>query len=304
MRSLIICGLILAFVSPCICVVFNSTTNAYNVIDFGAKGNGKTDDSQAFLRAWESTCGAEEMGTLIIPSNYEFLLSPLILKGPCKASSVQIQIQGKLVAPAKKKWRSYYFTWILITNVNGLIVDGSEGSLHGSGSTWWSCKHCRRPSLYITNLNKCDELISIGSLGRGNAMTAEQIYVQNCSFTRTTNGARIKTFPNGPGYARAITFEQITLIKAGNPIVINQFYNDPSTWGEVEVSEITFRDFNGTSAYDKAITLNCDPQGCFNITLDQINIVSSKGGKRVYCSGRNVHGTATSTYPNCSCLSS
>jgi len=44
-------------------------------------------------------------------------------------------------------------------------------------------------------LNKCDELISIGSLGRGNAMTAEQIYVQNCSFTRTTNGARIKTFP-------------------------------------------------------------------------------------------------------------
>ena len=70
------------------------------------------------------------------------------------------------------------------------------------------------------------------------------------------------------------------------------------------MSEITFRDFNGTSAYDKAITLNCDPQGCFNITLDQINIVSSKGGKRVYCSGRNVHGTATSTYPNCSCLSS
>lgn len=70
------------------------------------------------------------------------------------------------------------------------------------------------------------------------------------------------------------------------------------------MSGITFRDFSGTCAYDKAITLNCGAQGCFDITLDQINIVSSEGGKAVYCSGKNVHGIATSTNPNCSCLSS
>jgi len=90
----------------------------------------------------------------------------------------------------------------------------------------------------------------------------EQVYVYNCSFTKTTNGARIKTFKvfkggsdivvqlkpsyhmfsdkksnhwsdecnviillqDGPGYARNITYEKITLIQAYNPILINQHY--------------------------------------------------------------------------------
>jgi len=69
------------------------------------------------------------------------------------------------------------------------------------------------------------------------------------------------------------------------------------------VSGITFRGFEGTCVRDKAITLNCGPQGCFNITLDEIKIVSHEEGKQVYCSGKNAHGTVTATTPNCSCLS-
>jgi len=39
-----------------------------------------------------------------------------------------------------------------------------------------------------------NELISIGSLGRNDGHDkVEQVYVYNCSFTKTTNGARIKT---------------------------------------------------------------------------------------------------------------
>lgn len=47
---------------------------------------------QAFLKAWESSCGAKGMATLVIPANYQFLLSPLMLKGPCLASTIQIQV--------------------------------------------------------------------------------------------------------------------------------------------------------------------------------------------------------------------
>jgi len=40
-----------------------------------------------------------------------------------------------------------------------------------------------------------NESISIGSLGRNNGRDiVEHVRVYNCSFTKTTNGARIKTF--------------------------------------------------------------------------------------------------------------
>ncbi|BAT96933.1 hypothetical protein VIGAN_09025800 [Vigna angularis var. angularis] len=212
--------------------------------------------SLAFLKAWQSSCGAQGMATLVIPANYRFLLSPLMLKGPCHASNIQIQIRGKVIAAEKNAWASYKYTWILISNVNGLTVDGSGGSLDGFGSSWWSCRNCPRPS-------------------------------------------------DGSGYARGITFEEITLIQTRNPIIINQFYTNNGVSlknGGVEVRGITFRGFHGTSMTGEAITLNCGPQGCFNITLDQINIASSQQGKPASCSCKNAHGTATSSVPNCPCL--
>lgn len=42
---------------------------------------------------------------------------------------------------------------------------------------------------------KIHELISVGSLGRNREHdTVEEVYVWNCSFTNTQNGARIKTW--------------------------------------------------------------------------------------------------------------
>ncbi|WVZ16910.1 hypothetical protein V8G54_009892 [Vigna mungo] len=65
-----------------------------------------------------------------------------------------------------------------------------------------------------------------GSLGRNKSNeTVEEVYGQNCSFIGTTNGARIKTWPGGLGYARKITFEEIILQDAQNSIIINQYYN-------------------------------------------------------------------------------
>ncbi|XP_017441312.1 probable polygalacturonase At3g15720 [Vigna angularis] len=357
-------------------------------MNYGAKGDGISDDAQAFLKAWQSSCGAQGMATLVIPANYRFLLSPLMLKGPCHASNIQIQIRGKVIAAEKNAWASYKYTWILISNVNGLTVDGSGGSLDGFGSSWWSCRNCPRPS--VISFNSCNGLsvsslniinspkahininncvgatfsaisiqspgdthntdgidvyaskniwikdstiacgddciaisggssyvnvtgsacgpghgISVGSLGNGNSNTVEQVHVRNCNFTNTQNGARIKTYADGSGYARGITFEEITLIQTRNPIIINQFYTNNGVSlknGGVEVRGITFRGFHGTSMTGEAITLNCGPQGCFNITLDQINIASSQQGKPASCSCKNAHGTATSSVPNCPCL--
>jgi len=69
------------------------------------------------------------------------------------------------------------------------------------------------------------------------------------------------------------------------------------------VSEVIFRGFSGTSAKQNAITLNCSSPGCFDIVLDDIDIVSSQPGKPASCSSNNAHGTSTHTVPNCTLLS-
>ncbi|RHN38842.1 putative polygalacturonase [Medicago truncatula] len=144
--------------------------------------------------------------------------------------------------------------------------------------------------------------ISIGSLGKHNSHEiVEEVYVRNCSFIDTTNGARIKTFPGGSGYARKIIFEQIQLKNVYNPIIIDQHYGSQvATNSALQVNDVTYRGFNGTCAGDIAIDLDC--MDCFNIVLDQINIVSSQKRNKVSAICKNFHGKIDdSVVPKVSC---
>ncbi|KAL6334463.1 hypothetical protein AAG906_015656 [Vitis piasezkii] len=60
---------------------FSSTTNAssplYDVMNYGAVGDGKTNDSQAFLKAWNEACNVQQQrATLNVPAR-TFLLNPI-----------------------------------------------------------------------------------------------------------------------------------------------------------------------------------------------------------------------------------
>ncbi|KAK1576689.1 hypothetical protein Q3G72_015794 [Acer saccharum] len=134
--------------------------NAVNVIQNGAVGDGETDDSQAFMRAWESVCGATtEAPTLYIPDEKTFLLKPLKFRGPCKSPVIYVLVQGNIVAPAEKKeWEDEDDdNWIVFSDVNGLSVTGN-GHIDGEGETWWEQadkkKDYRRPTaLAFCNCN-------------------------------------------------------------------------------------------------------------------------------------------------------
>jgi len=66
------------------------------------------------------------------------------------------------------------------------------------------------------------------------------------------------------------------------------------------VSNVTYRGFKGTCAGDIAIDLDCT--SCFNVVLDQINIVSSQKGNKVSAICKNFHGKIDdSTVPKVSC---
>eukprot|EP01018_Ginkgo_biloba_P014836 Gb_33196 [translate_table: standard] len=109
----------------------------FNVNQHGAKGDAKTDDSKAFLAAWQAACNCSSPSIVYVPSG-KFLLNPVSFQGPCMNDNITMQVIGELIASADKSlWNgedSNY--WLQFKDVNRLTVEGG-GSLDGQGASWW-----------------------------------------------------------------------------------------------------------------------------------------------------------------------
>lgn len=383
--------------SPCQCVRLKHIRPSFNVLDYGAVGNGKNDETRAFLDAWKDTCSAmHKSSTLLIPKGKTFMLQPLWFQGPCNSSNIYVKLEGTIIAPKNIeawKWSNNNDrgSWIRFIEISGLVIYGG-GIIDGKGSQWWDCHSnikCEKENPTALHFHACENLIlrelthinsprnhislnachgsrisklhiiapnespntdgidiaessniiienskietgddciainhgstsiyingifcgpghgiSVGSLGRnGVHESVENIYVRNCTFNGTTNGARIKTWIGGNGYARKVIFEDIILIEADNPVIIDQEYNPYDSMYAVKVSDVTFRNIRGTSIAKHAIQLHCDEAiTCTNIIFEGINITSSIG-EEVHASCKNVNGVCTSCIPYVPCLS-
>uniref|UniRef100_A0A453R1X2 endo-polygalacturonase n=1 Tax=Aegilops tauschii subsp. strangulata TaxID=200361 RepID=A0A453R1X2_AEGTS len=72
--------------------------------------------------------------------------------------------------------------------------------------------------------------ISIGSLGDRNSQAqVANITIDGARLRGTTNGARIKTWQGGWGYAKNIVFQNMMMDNVQNPIIIDQNYCDSAT---------------------------------------------------------------------------
>ncbi|XP_073137344.1 probable polygalacturonase At3g15720 [Henckelia pumila] len=111
----------------------------HDVTNYGAVGDGITDDTKAFESAWEAACTSGSSNSVIVPTG-EFLVSRIVFQGPCKFTSLSFQILGKIVAPPRSKWRkTVEHEWLYFHNVDGLNVTGNgQGVIHGNGLSWWS----------------------------------------------------------------------------------------------------------------------------------------------------------------------
>ncbi|CAN1166327.1 Probable polygalacturonase At3g15720 [Linum perenne] len=144
-------------------------SSSFNVVAYGAVGDGKTDDSNAFTKAWTDFCGATgDLPTLIVPAGKEFLLKPISFTGPCKSPRLNIQLQGILVAPSSiSAWGNADLDdWIEFSHVTNLIIDGG-GKIDGRGQIWWvqalSFNQCNGLLLrYLSHVNSPKNHISLG----------------------------------------------------------------------------------------------------------------------------------------------
>ncbi|CAA3029342.1 polygalacturonase At1g48100 [Olea europaea subsp. europaea] len=123
--------------SPAPSGVYPTQSATFNILSFGAKGNGVSDDSKALLAAWKSAC--KVTGAVIeIPSEFKFLIKPITLRGPCMTHLV-FQIDGTIMAPPNLgSWsKSSLYQWINFKWLHNFTIQGT-GIVDGQGSNWWS----------------------------------------------------------------------------------------------------------------------------------------------------------------------
>ncbi|KAF8756305.1 hypothetical protein HU200_011126 [Digitaria exilis] len=113
-----------------------------DVGSFGAAGDGKSDDTGAFHKAWAEACSSAQPATVLVPAGKSYLLKETSLSGPCK-SKVTLKLDGTLVAPDDKSgWGTQgHPKWISFDNVDGLTVTG-KGTMDGRGKSSWK-RSCR-----------------------------------------------------------------------------------------------------------------------------------------------------------------
>ncbi|CAN1806152.1 Probable polygalacturonase At3g15720 [Linum perenne] len=308
----------------------------FNVLDYGAVGDGRTDSTNAFIKAWRDFCGATGQPILDIPSGNVFMLKPLTFEGPCRSPKLLVKALSfhscdnlnlnslhHVNSPRNhisiNSCKAAEIFNLMITapdespNTDGIDIAASSNinihdSFMGTGDD------CIAINGFSSHINITRVMcgpghgISIGSLGKNGVFeTVEDVHVQECTFKGTTNGARIKTWKGGKGYVRRVSFEDITFVNAENPIIIDQEYfseGSPPSNNYVEISDVTYTGVVGTSKDERAVYFNCvGGSGCKDIKVENVEIRSAVEGKLPIAVCNNAHGVSLGDRsPKISCL--
>ncbi|MFS7901506.1 putative endo-polygalacturonase [Helianthus anomalus] len=315
-----------------VCFLRLSSAANYNIMQFGAKGDGVTDDTKVFERAWQELCNdVEPSSRLTIPMPNTFLVGPITFQGPCKSPLIHIQILGTIMAPQNpSSWNGCETgAWLLFYKVNGLFIDGG-GTINGRGEAWWT-----KSSTYVHSIalhfESCNGL-RLTKIKHRNS-PRNHIGLNRCSYS-TLSYLDIVAPANSPN-TDGIDISLSTQVRVHHSIIrtevifigslgMNGQYNTVEgvkvrkcqfsgttngarikTWqsSAVKVSDISYKIFVGTSLSRTAINFDCSNNvACTGILLDQINITSTVKGEypTVYCN--NAYGTSSFSSPTASCL--
>ncbi|KAK3200120.1 hypothetical protein Dsin_023535 [Dipteronia sinensis] len=123
-------------------ITFSTSSSAipvtFNVADLGARPDGTTDSTQAFVNAWARACGSTVAATIYVPLG-RFLLRNVVFNGKdCKNNNIVVRIDGTLVAPADYNFIRNVNHWIFFEHVDGVSVLG--GIFDSQGAGLWTCK--------------------------------------------------------------------------------------------------------------------------------------------------------------------
>ncbi|XP_015060877.2 polygalacturonase-like [Solanum pennellii] len=116
----------------------SGTKITYNVQSYGAKPDGKTDSTKAFLNAWGAACASTKSVMIYVPQGRYLLANAAFWGQNCKNKDTIIKIDGTLVAPSNYNVIGNTGNWLKFERVNGLKISG--GTFDGQGANLWTCK--------------------------------------------------------------------------------------------------------------------------------------------------------------------
>ncbi|XP_042448864.1 probable polygalacturonase At2g43860 [Zingiber officinale] len=249
----------------------------YNVLDFGAKGDGNTNDTLAFVNAWNAACHKSTTpSTLLIPAGKTFLLSYIEFEGPCN-------------------------NFIYVTQ----CPEDGPNSLHMLSCTdaqIWGLRSINSVMMHISvGRSKRVDIRDITIVAPDESPNTDGIHVQQSQFVSIRNSG-------GSGFARNISFEDITMNDVRYPIIIDQYYcphrKCDAHASAVEVRDVKYIGVRGSSSREVAIALNCSQSvPCSGIFMDSVNLWNSNEGEEVRSNCISANGYAKNQVtPAVSCL--
>ncbi|WCJ21827.1 Pectin lyase-like superfamily protein [Euphorbia peplus] len=255
---------------------FNLSNAAFfDVINFGAKPDGKTDATQSFLEAWKSACNSSTSSTIKVPKG-RYLIKPVEFRGPCKRS-IKIAISGSIIAPDYREFRNSS-TWILFIRVNQISLFG--GTFDGKGASFWACRasgnNCPAGARSIT-FNFANDVIVSGLTSINSQVT--HLVVNSCKNVQVRNVKMIAPdeSPNTDGIhvqgSNNVTIYGSTLRSGDDCISIG-----PGTFN-LHMSHIKCGPGHGISI--GSLARQMDEEGVENVTLTDAVFTGSDNGVRI-----------------------
>ncbi|KAG2403403.1 Polygalacturonase protein [Vigna angularis] len=283
----------------------SSSLKMVNVNDYGARGDGKSDDTLAFKKAWEVACSYA--GAVFVVPQKNYLLKPITFSGPCK-SNIAVQISGTLVASDNPSDYSEDRThWLMFDSVQKLSVNGG-GTIDGNGNIWWqnSCK--KNPKL------PCKKAPTALTFYQCNYLTVEDLTIKNgqqmhVSFEESKNviaSGLTVTAPEDSPNTDGIHITNTQNIQISNTVIgtgddcisiesgTMNVLATKITCGPghgiryksaVQIRNVLYENIKGTSASDVGVQFECSEKfPCKGIVLQNVELEREDGeGAKASC---------------------
>ncbi|RZC65813.1 hypothetical protein C5167_009504 [Papaver somniferum] len=119
--------------------VFAAEAADFNVVDYGAVGDGVKDSTQAFIDTWKLACASKATPSYIVPKG-SFRVGQVTFEGPCKGF-MNFAIQGNIRAESDPS--KFNENWIVFEKIKGMQLSGG-GTFDGQGSVAWKKDLCKQ----------------------------------------------------------------------------------------------------------------------------------------------------------------